>query len=176
MVLKPAHFLRFHLGKRAAADGSKFEIYENNLHSEYHIRYGGYGGIAYHHVSDKYIALFTHFITCGVWEAVYILDGLLKNISDIQPDTLYADTQGQSAPVFAISYLLGIKLMPRIRNWKDCAFLRPSPDATYEYIDPLFKGVVNWNLIQTHWHSGDAGCIIDKGWESNAFYAFTQVG
>jgi TnpA family transposase len=91
--------------------------------------------------------LFTHFITCGVWEAVYILDGLLKNLSDIQPDTLYADTQGQSGPVFAISYLLGIKLMPRIRNWKDCAFLRPSEDSTYKYIDPLFKGVANWNLI-----------------------------
>lgn len=39
-------------GKRAAADGCKFETYENNLMSEYHIRYGGYGGIAYHHVSD----------------------------------------------------------------------------------------------------------------------------
>lgn len=139
-------------GKRAAADGSKFEIYENNLHSEYHIRYGGYGGIAYHHVSDKYIALFTHFITCGVWEAVYILDGLLKNLSDIQPDTLHADTQGQSGPVFAISYLLGIKLMPRIRNWKDHAFVRPSVDVSYKYLDPLFKGVVNWNLIQTHWY------------------------
>ena len=139
-------------GKRAAADGSKFEIYENNLHSEYHIRYGGYGGIAYHHVSDKYIALFTHFITCGVWEAVYILDGLLKNLSDIQPDTLYADTQGQSGPVFAISYLLGIKLMPRIRNWKDLSFLRPSADSTYKFIDQLFKDVVNWNLIQLHWY------------------------
>jgi TnpA family transposase len=139
-------------GKCAAADGSKFEIYENNLHSEYHIRYGGYGGIAYHHVSDKYIALFTHFITCGVWEAVYILDGLLKNLSDIQPDTLHADTQGQSGPVFAISYLLGIKLMPRIRNWKDHAFVRPSEDVSYKYLDPLFKGVVNWNLIQTHWY------------------------
>ena len=81
-------------GKKAAADGSKFEVYENNLMSEYHIRYGGYGGIAYHHVSDTYIALFTHFINCGVWEAVYILDGLLKNTSDIQPDTLHADTQG----------------------------------------------------------------------------------
>ncbi|MBW4597773.1 MAG: Tn3 family transposase [Brasilonema angustatum HA4187-MV1] len=139
-------------GKRAAADGSKFEIYENNLHSEYHIRYGGYGGIAYHHVSDKYIALFTHFITCGVWEAVYILDGLLKNLSDIQPDTLHADTQGQSGPVFAISYLLGIKLMPRIRNWKDHTFVRPSVDVSYKYLDPLFKGVVNWNLIKTHWY------------------------
>jgi TnpA family transposase len=139
-------------GKKAAADGSKFEIYENNLHSEYHIRYGGYGGIAYHHVSDKYIALFTHFITCGVWEAVYILDGLLKNLSDIQPDTLYADTQGQSGPVFAISYLLGIKLMPRIRSWKHCAIYRPSEDSTYQYIEPLFKGVANWNLIKTHYH------------------------
>ena len=138
-------------GKRAAADGCKFETYENNLLSEYHIRYGGYGGIAYHHVSDTYIALFTHFIACGVWEAVYILDGLLKNTSDIQPDTLHADTQGQSAPVFGLAYLLGIQLMPRIRNWQDYTFLRPAKDAVYEYIEPLFKGVVDWKLIRTHW-------------------------
>jgi hypothetical protein len=138
-------------GKRAAADGSKFEVYENNLLSEYHIRYGGYGGIAYHHVSDTYIALFTHFINCGVWEAVYILDGLLKNSSDIQPDILHADTQGQSEPVFALSYLLGIELMPRIRNWQDHIFVRPNETVKYEYIDPLFKEIVDWNLIQTHW-------------------------
>lgn len=143
--------VRQQLEKRAAADGSKFEVYENNLLSEYHIRYGGYGGIAYHHVSDTYIALFTHFITCGVWEAVYILDGLLKNTSDIQPDTLHADTQGQSAPVFALSYLLGIQLMPRIRNWQDYTFNRPSSQEVYSYIDPLFKGVVDWKLIKTHW-------------------------
>ncbi|NJP20466.1 MAG: transposase [Hydrococcus sp. CRU_1_1] len=33
--------------------------------------------------------------------------------------------------------------MPRIRNWKELTFLRPSADATYKYIDPLFKDVVN---------------------------------
>jgi TnpA family transposase len=138
-------------GKRAAADGSKFQIYENSLMSEYHIRYGGYGGIAYHHVSDTYIALFVHFITCGVWEAVYILDGLLKNSSEIQPDTLHADTQGQSLPVFGLAHLLGIKLMPRIRNWKEYSFFRPTETAVYPYIDPLFKEVADWKLIQTHW-------------------------
>nr|MCU0536924.1 transposase [Hydrococcus sp. Prado102] len=42
--------------------------------------------------------------------------------------------------------------MPRIRNWKDCAFLRPSEDSTYQYIEPLFKRVANWNLIKTHYH------------------------
>jgi TnpA family transposase len=98
------------------ADGTKLDLYEENLISEYHIRYGGYGGIAYHHVSDTYIALFSHFIPCGVWEAVYIIDGLIKNQSYVQPDTIHADTQGQSTPVFALSYLLGIKLMPRIRK------------------------------------------------------------
>ncbi|WP_277948709.1 Tn3 family transposase [Xanthomonas campestris] len=73
-------------------------LYDQNLLASYHIAYGGYGGIAYHHVSDTYVALFSHFIPCGVWEAVYIIDGLLKNTSDIQPDTVHADTQGQSLP------------------------------------------------------------------------------
>jgi hypothetical protein len=45
----------------------KWNLYEQNLLSEYHIRYGGIG---YYHVSDTYVALFSHFIPCGVWEAV----------------------------------------------------------------------------------------------------------
>ena len=138
-------------GEKAAADGSKFETYENNLLCEYHIRYQGYGGIAYHHVSDQYVALFTHFISCGMWEAIYILDGLIKNKSDIQPGILHADTQGQSSPVFGLSYLMGIDLRPRIRNWSDLKLLKPTASSAYEFIEPLFKGVADWALIKTHW-------------------------
>jgi hypothetical protein len=53
-------------GKHASADGTKWEMYEQNLLAEYHMRYGGYGGIGYYHVSDNYIARFSHFIPCGV--------------------------------------------------------------------------------------------------------------
>ncbi|MGR3280291.1 Tn3 family transposase, partial [Acaryochloris marina NIES-2412] len=95
-------------GKQASVDGTKWDMYEQNLLAEYHIRYGGYGGIGYYHISDTYIALFSHFIPCGVWEAVYILDGLLKNTSEIQPDTIHGDTQSQSCTVFALAFLLGI--------------------------------------------------------------------
>jgi hypothetical protein len=125
-------------GKAAIADGTHIELIENNLIGEQHIRYGAYGGIAYHHISDTYIALFSHFIACGVWEAVYILDGLLKNTSKLQPDTVHADTQGQSEPVFGLAYLLGIKLMPRMRTWDDVTFYRPCEDVTYKHIDSLF--------------------------------------
>jgi TnpA family transposase len=137
-------------GKSASADGTKWDLYEQNLLSEYHIRYGGYGGLGYYHVSDTYIALFSHFIPCGVWEAVYILDGLLKNESDIQPDTLHADTQGQSTPVFGLAHLLGINLMPRIRNWKDLTLFRPSKDSQYQHIDGLFTDTIDWKIIEDH--------------------------
>lgn len=137
--------------KRAGADGTQWDLYENNLLSEHHIRYGGWGGVAYYHVSDTYIALFSHFIPCGVWEAIYILDGLTKNRSDIQPDTLHGDTQAQSTPVFGLAYLLGIKLMPRIRNWQDLKCYKPSPEAIYNHIGELFtKDNINWELIAKH--------------------------
>jgi len=138
-------------GASAAADGTKYDLAENSLLAEYSIRYGGYGGIAYHHVADTYIALFSHFIPCGVWEAVYLLEGLLKNTSDIQPTTVHGDTQAQSAPVFGLAHLLGIKLMPRIRNWKDLRFYRPSKETHYRHIESLFSDTINWELIERHW-------------------------
>jgi TnpA family transposase len=123
--------------------------------AESHIRYGGYGGIAYHHVADNYIALFSHFIPCGVWEAVYIIEGLLRNQSDADPDTIHADTQGQSYPVHALAHLFGFDLLPRIRNWKDLTFYRPAPNVRYAHIDSLFgepgENTINWRLIETHW-------------------------
>lgn len=137
-------------GKSASADGTKWDVYEQNLLSEYHLRYAGYGGIGYYHISDTYIALFSHFIPCGVYEAVYILDGLLNNVSDIQPDTTHGDTQAQSETVFGLSYLLGIKLMPRIRRMKHLKYYRVCKEDRYKHIDELFSDTINWKLIEKY--------------------------
>jgi len=142
-------------GSSATVDGTKYDVYVENLLAEYHIRYGGYGGIAYHLVADTYIALFSHFIPCGVWEAVYLIEGLLANASEVKPTTVHADTQGQSFPVFGLAHLLGFELLPRIRNWKDCTFHRPDSKSRYTHIDALFgdpgRNVIDWRLIETHW-------------------------
>lgn len=137
-------------GESASADGTKWDLYEKNLLSEYHIRYGGYGGIGYYHVSDLYIALFSNFIPCGVWEGVYILDENIKNESDIRPDTYHADTQGQNTTIFGLESLLGIKLMPRIRNWKHLTFYKPDKNTTYKNIDEIFSDNIDWKLIETY--------------------------
>ena len=137
-------------GETASADGTQWNLYEQNLLAESHIRYGGYGGIGYYHVSDRYIALFSHFIPCGVYEAVYILDGLIRNESDVQPDTVHGDTHAQSTPAFALAYLLGIRLMPRIRQLKKLVFFRPDKKTRYRHIDALFGESIDWSLISTH--------------------------
>jgi TnpA family transposase len=135
----------------AIADGTHMELRENNLLGEQHIRYGRYGGIAYHHISATYIALFSNFIACGVWEAVYILDGLLQNRSDFEVDTVHADTHGQSEPVFGLAYLLGIELLPRMRTWNDAVFYRPDAASKYKHIDALFTKSIDWRIIEAHW-------------------------
>ncbi|WP_171076225.1 Tn3 family transposase [Streptomyces sp. YIM 121038] len=183
-------------GTTVAADGTHMDTYLNNLLAETSIRYGKPGGIAYHHISDTYVALFTHFIPCGVWEAVYIIEGLLKNASEVKPTTVHADTQGQSQPVFAMAHLLGFDLMPRIRNWKGLTFYRPSKQATYEHIDVLFgeagKNFIDFDLIESQFRhlmkvavSVREGAIssatllkrLRSGSHKNATYmAFREVG
>jgi len=122
----------------------------NNLMGSTHIRYGGYGGIVYHHIAGTYIALFTSFISCGVWEGVHILDALTRNKSNIQPDTLHADTQGQSEPIFGLCRVVGVKLMPRMRGLSDAVFYRPGKAIRYRHIDTLFGDEIDWELIATH--------------------------
>jgi TnpA family transposase len=63
-----------------------------SLQDLWNLRVSGVGGIAYHYVSDTYVALFSRFIPCGVWEAVHLIEGLLANKSDIQPTAVHADT------------------------------------------------------------------------------------
>lgn len=179
-------------GQAAIADGTHIELLENNLMGAKHIRYGKFGGIAYHHISGTYIALFSHFIACGVWEAVYILDGLLKNKSALQPNTLYADTHGQSEPVFGLAALLGIKLMPRMRTWNDVTLYRVDRSTVYKHIDRLLTQVVDWDLIERYWQdmmqvvlSIQAGKVLPSmllqklgvySRKNNLYKAFSEVG
>jgi len=138
-------------GISASADGKKWTMHENNLMSEFHIRYGGYGGIGYYIVSDTYIALYSRFITCGSYEGHYILDGLMENTSDIQPDRLHGDTHAQNYIAFGLAPFLGAKLMPRIRRFKDLNLYRPTPGKKYKHIDALFEGAIDWDLIERHY-------------------------
>lgn len=45
--------------------------------------------------------------------------------------------------------------MPRVRNWRDLNFYRPSPQDRYRHVDALFgepgRNVIDWELIENHY-------------------------
>jgi TnpA family transposase len=142
-------------GSVVAADGTQVDTFIDNLLAETSIRYGGTGGIGYYDISGTYIALFSRFIPVGVWEAVYLIQGLLDQQSKVKPSQVHTDTQGQALPVYALAHLFGFDLMPRVRNWRDLNFYRPSPQDRYRHVDALFgepgRNVIDWELIENHY-------------------------
>ncbi len=52
--------------------------------------------------------------------------------------------------LMALNWLLGIKLMPRMRGLSDTIFYRPNKSIRYQHIDALFGDEIDWDLIATH--------------------------
>ena len=140
-------------GDSLSVDGTFWDMYTQNLLAAHHIRYGRYGGVGYYHVSDQYIALFSNFISCGAHESIYLLDGVVGNDSDIQPNKVHGDSWAQSEVLFGLSTLLAILIMPRIKQFKHLNYYKASGNERYENIDELFtEKPIDWELIETHYH------------------------
>jgi TnpA family transposase len=148
-------------GKTVAVDGTQYDFYEQNLLAGYHFRYRKMGAVAYRHVANNYIAYFAHFIPPGVKEAIYVIDGLMKTNLSIQPDAVHSDSHGQTTTVFAFAYLLGIRLMPRIRNWKDLSpHLTSCVKRFGDYTLNTTKSPEPWLDDQPHPENDQTGCRI----------------
>lgn len=140
-------------GDSLSVDGTFWDMYTQNLLAAHHIRYGRYGGVGYYHVSDHYIALFSNFISCGAHESVYLLDGVVENDSDIQPKKVHGDSWAQSEVLFGLASLLGISIMPRIKQFKHLNYYKASANDHYDNINDLFtEKPIDWELIETHYH------------------------
>jgi TnpA family transposase len=141
-------------GSRVAVDGTQMDTWSDNLPAESSIRYGGYGGIAYRHVSGTYIVLFSHFIPVAYGRPSTSSRAYSRTRAKFSP-TIHTDTQGQSLPAYGLAEMLGFDLLPRIRNWHGLIFYRPSPETRYQHIDSLFgddpRNVINWKLTEAHW-------------------------
>lgn len=179
-------------GENASVDGTRFDMFEQNLLSEYHLRYASYGGIGYYLVSDKYIALFSRFIPCGVREAMHLIDAIIENESDIQPDSVQGDTHAQSTVVFGLAHLLGIKLMPRISKINSLIFFKPDRRINYQNINELFSEGINYQLIRENYRdmlriaisikegkvsaSTIARRLGERGIRNSLYFAFRELG
>ncbi len=98
-----------------ASDSKKFGAWDQNLLTEWHIRYRGRGVMIYWHVEKNSTCIYSQLKSCSSSEVASMIEGLLRHCTNMEVEKNYVDTHGQSEVAFAFCHLLGFQLMPRFK-------------------------------------------------------------
>lgn len=136
-----------------ASDSKKFGSLDQNLMTEWHIRYGGRGVMIYWHVEKKSVCIYSQLKTCSSSEVAAMIEGLLRHSTDMKVEKNYVDTHGQSEVAFAFCHLLGFQLLPRLKRIHKQKLYRPAAGQSNAYpnLQPVLTRPINWELIRNQY-------------------------
>lgn len=132
-----------------ASDSKKFGAWDQNLMTEWHIRYRGRGVMIYWHVEKKSTCIYSQLKSCSSSEVAAMIEGVLQHCTDLKFDRNYVDTHGQSEVAFAFSHLLNFSLMPRFKSLSKKKLYLPNNElkTKLEHLEPILTRSINWDLI-----------------------------
>ncbi|SPF41515.1 transposase [Candidatus Desulfosporosinus infrequens] len=133
-----------------ASDSKKFGAWDQNLMTEWHIRYRGRGVMIYWHVEKNSTCIYSQLKSCSSSEVAAMIEGLLRHCTDMEVEKNYVDSHGQSEVAFAFCHLLGYQLMPRLKAIHSQKLYRPESGMTEAYpnLQPVLTRPINWDLIR----------------------------
>ncbi len=134
-------------GTACASDSKKFGSWQSNLLTEYHIRYGGPGVMIYWHVERKSLCIYSQLQTCSASEVAAMIEGVLRHCTDLAIDRNYVDTHGATIVAFAFAYLLGFRLLPRLKDIGAQRLNRPDEETVYARGADVCTRPIRWELI-----------------------------
>jgi len=133
-----------------ASDSKKFGAWDQNLMTEWHIRYRGRGVMIYWHVEKNSACIYSQLKACSSSEVSAMIEGLLKHCTDMEIEKNFVDSHGQSEVAFAFCHLLGFNLMPRLKAIHSQKLYRPDTGMGefYPNLQPILSRPINWELIR----------------------------
>jgi len=138
-----------------ASDSKKFGAWDQNLLTEWHVRYGGRGVMIYWHVERKACCIYSQLKTCSSSEVAAMIEGVLRHCTEMAVDRQYVDSHGQSEVAFAFCRLLGFQLLPRLKAIHKQKLYRAEAGKPDEFprLQPVLSRPINWNLIRQQYDS-----------------------
>ena len=106
-----------------AADSKQFGAWDQNLMTEWHVRYGGRGVMIYWHVERRSTCIYSQLKTPSSSEVAAMIEGVLRHCTEMEIEKTYVDSHGQSDVAFAFCRLLGFQLLPRLKRIQRAAAL-----------------------------------------------------
>ncbi|MCB1834875.1 MAG: Tn3 family transposase [Geminicoccaceae bacterium] len=137
----------------ASSDGQHFRAGgPAEARSVVNAKYGREPGAAFYtHISGRYAPFHSRLIPASAGETPFVLGGLLDHGGDFDIEINHADTGGVSDHNFGITYLLGYRFAPRIRNLRDRRLYTFKTITTYPTLRPIIDGRINIRLLRETW-------------------------
>jgi TnpA family transposase len=137
-----------------ASDSTQFGAWDQNLMTEWHLRYGGKGVMIYWHVERHATCIYSQLKTVSSSEVAAMIKGVLRHCTQMTVEKQFVDTHGQSEIAFGFCRLLGFELMPRLKNIYEQKLYRPKagePNA-YPNLKLILTRPINWELIKQQYN------------------------
>jgi TnpA family transposase len=137
-----------------ASDSKKFGAWDQNLLTEWHIRYRGPGIMVYWHVEKKATCIYSQVKSCSSSEVAAMIEGILRHCTDAEIQKNFVDSHGQSEIAFAFCQLLGFRLLPRLKDIGSQRLYRAEPgtlDTLPNLQLVLSQRAINWELIRNQY-------------------------
>jgi TnpA family transposase len=131
-----------------ASDSKKFGAWDQNLITEWHVRYGGPGIMIYWHVEKNSVCIYSQLKSPSSSEVASMIEGVLRHDTQMNVEKQFVDTHGQSEVGFAFCYPLGFALLPRLKNLKKQRLYRPENGAEYPNLQAILTRAINWEIIK----------------------------
>src|SRR5260370_10438058 len=82
-----------------------------------------------------------------------MVEGLLRQCTNVEIQKNYVDTHGQSEVAFAFCHLLGFRLLPRLKDIASQKLYRPEAGnpSDYEHLQPILTRTIDWDLIRNQY-------------------------
>lgn len=139
-------------GSSSSSDADRYSIQKSSILASYYPPLWGRRVLGvYTHISDQFSVFSTQVISCVPREATYVLDGLLSNISTLNPQFHSTDTDGYTDHLFALCYLLGISFQPRLKDLKHKQLYKLDKNKSYGELDRLLSKCIDMAFIREQW-------------------------
>jgi TnpA family transposase len=133
-----------------ASDSKQFGAWDQNLMTEWHIRYGGRGVMIYWHVERKALCIYSQLKTCSSSEVAAMIQGVLHHGTEMAVEKNYVDSHGQNMVGFAFCRLLGFQLLPRLKAIHSNKLYRPPAVRPEDFpnLQPVLAArPIDWELM-----------------------------
>ena len=130
-----------------SSDSKQFGAWDQNLLTEWHLRYGGRGVMVYWHVEKNAACIYSQFKRVSSSEAAAMIEGVLRHCTEMEVDRQYVDSHGQNLVAFAFCRFLGFELMPRLKGISRQKLYKAEAGQIFPNLNPIMASrAINWEL------------------------------